>query len=70
MIPGQGSVIAVLYNTHWAGLSGLSWERGMDPHLSRSHLLRYWVGAPELHRQTNRLYCRMRIGAAQRELSR
>ena len=42
----------------------------MDFHLSRSHFLCYWVGTPGPHRQTNRLYRRMRIGAAQRELSR
>ena len=41
----------------------------MDLHLSRSHILRYWAGTPDQHRQTNRLYRRMRIGAAQRELS-
>ena len=32
--------------------------------------LRYWVGTPNQHRHTNRLYHRTRIGAAQRELSR
>ena len=32
--------------------------------------MRYWAGTPDQHRQTNRLYRRMRIGAAQRELSR
>ena len=42
----------------------------MDLHLSRSHILRYWAGTPDPHRQTNHLYRRMRIGAAQRELSR
>ena len=42
----------------------------MDLHLSRSHILRYWAGTPDQHRQTNRLYRRMRIGAAQREVSR
>ena len=42
----------------------------MDLHLSRSHILRYWAGTPDQHRQTNRLYRRMRNGAAQRELSR
>ena len=67
---GQGGVIAVLYKTHWAGLSEPSWEREMDLHLSRSHILRYWTGTPDQHRQTNRLYRRMRIGAEQRELSR
>ena len=38
--------------------------------LSRPHILRYWAGTSDQHRQTNRLYRRMRIGAAQRELSR
>ena len=52
------------------GLSEPSWEREMDLHLSRSHVLRYWAGTPDQHRHTNRLYRRMRIGAAQRELSR
>ena len=42
----------------------------MDLHLSRSHILRYWAGAPDQHRQTEYLYRRMRIGAAPRELSR
>ena len=42
----------------------------MDLHLSRSHILRYWAGTPDQHRQINRLHRRMRIGAAQRELSR
>ena len=67
---GRGGVIAVLYKTHWVGLPEPSWEREMDLHLSRSHILRYWAGTPDQHRQTNRLYRRMRIGAAQRELSR
>ena len=62
-------VIAVLYETHWVGLSEPSWEREMDLHLSRFHILRYWAGTPDQHRQTNRFYRRMRIGAAERELS-
>ena len=60
----------MLYKTHWVGLSEPSWERQMNLHLSRSHILRYWAGTPDQHRQTNRLYRRMRIGAAQHELSR
>ena len=42
----------------------------MDLHLSRSHILRFWAGTPDQHRQTNRLYRCMWIGAAQPELSR
>ena len=59
-----------MYKTHWVGLSEPFWEREMDLHLSRSNILRYWAGTPDQHRQTNRLYRWMRIGAAQRELSR
>ena len=32
-VRGRGSVIAVLYKTHRAGLSEPSWERKMDLHL-------------------------------------
>ena len=53
-VRGRGGVIAVLYKTHWAGLSEPSWEREMDLHLSRFHILRYWAGTPDQHRQTNR----------------
>ena len=42
----------------------------MDLQLFRHEILRYWAGSPNQHRQTNRLYRRMRIGAAQRVLSR
>ena len=42
----------------------------MDLHLSRSHILRYWAGTPDQHRQPNLLYRGMRIVAAQRELPR
>ena len=35
---GLGGVVAVLYKTHWTGLSELSWEREMDLHLSRPHI--------------------------------
>ena len=69
-VRGRGGIIAVLYKTHWAGLSEPSWEREMDLHLSRPHILRYWAGTADQHRQTNRLYRRMRIGPADRELSR
>ena len=42
----------------------------MDLYFSRSHILRYWAGTPDHHRQTNRFHRRMQIGEAQRELSR
>ena len=39
-VRGRGGVIAVLYKTHWAGLSEPSWEREMDLQLSCTHMLR------------------------------
>ena len=65
-----GVVIAVLYETHWTGLSRPSWERATDLQLSLQQVLLYWAGTPNQHRETNRLYRQIRIGAAQRELSR
>ena len=37
-VRGRGGVIAVLYKTHWVGISEPSWEREMDLHLSRTHI--------------------------------
>ena len=69
-VRGRGGVIAVLYETQRKGLLQPSWEREMDLQHSRQHILHYWAGTPLQHQQANRLYRRMRVGAAQRELSR
>ena len=42
----------------------------MNLQFFRHDILRYWAGTSNQHRQTNRLYGRMRISAAQREISR
>ena len=42
----------------------------MDLQHLRQHILQYWAGTPLQLQQANRLYRRMRVGAAQRELSR
>ena len=39
-VRGRSGVIAMLYKTHWVGLSEPSWEREMDLQLSRIHILR------------------------------
>ena len=36
-------------------LSKHCWEREIDLHLSRTHILRYWAGTSDQHRQINRL---------------
>ena len=69
-VRNRGGVTAVMYETHWAGFSHPWWEREMGLQLSRQQIMLYCSGTPNQHRQTNRRYRRMRIGAAQRELSR
>lgn len=69
-VRGRGGVIAVMYETHWKGLLRPSWEREMDLNDWRKQILLYWLGNPDQHKQTNRLYRRMRVGAAARELAR
>ena len=69
-VRGRGGVIAVLYKTHWVGLSEPSWERETDLQLPRTHVLRFGAGTPDQHRQNKRLYHRMRICAVERELFR
>ncbi len=69
-VRGRGGVIAVLYKTHWSGLPLPSWEREMDLQRFRHHILQYWAGTPDQHRQHNRRYRAMRIGSALRELAR
>ena len=70
MVRGRDGIIAGLYKTDWMVFSEPSWEREMGLQHSCTHILRHWTGTLDQHRQTNRLYRRMRIGAAQRELSR
>ena len=55
-VRGRGGVIAVIYKTHWAGLSEPSGEREMDLHLPRFHILHNWARTPDQQRQNNRLY--------------
>ena len=69
-VRGRVEVIAVTYETQWTGVSRPSWERRMDLQLFRHELFRYWAGTPNQHHQTNRVYRRIRNGAAKRELSR
>ena len=66
----RGGDIAVLNESHWAGFVSPSWERELELQYSRRHTLLYCSGTPTQHRQTNRFYRQMRIGAAHRELSR
>ena len=68
----RGRVIAVMYKAHWTGLFRPSWEREMDlpPALTPAGFaLLGWHSEPT-PRQTNSLHRQMRMGAAQRELSR
>lgn len=68
-VRGRGGVVAVKYERDWKDLLRPSWEREMDLNNWRTKILLYWLGTPDQRRQTNRLYRKMRIGAAVRELA-
>ena len=70
LVRGRGAVIAAMYETRWADLLSPSWEHEQDLLHQWLHIFRHWSGTPSQHRQTNRVYRPMRIGAAHRELSR
>ena len=61
----RGDVRDVLDGSLWTVLGA-----GMDLQVFHHQILRYWTGTPNQHRQTNRLYRRMRIGAAQGDFLR
>ena len=69
-VRGRGGAVAVLYETPWKGLLRPTWERESDLLHARQCILEYWAGVPLQLRQANRVYRRMRVGAAQRELAR
>ena len=66
-VRGRVGAIAVMYETHWMGLGGPGSGKWTSSSISMIYYAMYWAGTPNQHHQTNRLYRRMRIGAAQRE---
>ena len=43
LVRGRGSKLAVMYETHWEGLSSITWEHEIElKHFSR-HILEYWM---------------------------
>ena len=62
--------MSVLYETHWKGFLRPSCQREADLSHARQHILEYWAGAPLQLRQTNRVYRRIRVDAAQSKLAR
>ena len=47
-VRGRGGVIAVMYETHWTGLSGPSWQREIDLQLFRHEIFALLGGHPEM----------------------
>ena len=69
-VRGRGDVIALLYKTHWVGLCEPSWSRKWTSTSPAPTFCVILSRYSDQHHQTIRLYRRMRISAAQRELSR
>ena len=48
LVRGRGGKLAVMYETHWEGLSSITWEREIDlKNFSRHIILEYWMPTPK-----------------------
>ena len=66
LVRGRGGELAVMHETHWEGLSSITWEREIDlKHFSR-HILEYWMSTPRQVKGVNSKYRAMRRAQAHR----
>ena len=70
LVRHRNGIVAVLYQTHWIGLTTPSWERESDLDTFRRHILLYWSNEICQSKQGNRNYRLTRTRAAHRELAR
>ena len=48
LVRGRGGKLAVMYETHWEGLSSITWEREIDlKNFSRHRIHEYWMSTPK-----------------------
>ena len=46
LVRGRGGKLAVMYETHWEGLSSITWEREIDLKNFSRDILEYWISTP------------------------
>ena len=60
LVRGRGGKLAVMYETHWEGLSSITREREIDLKNFSRHILEYWVSTPRQVKGVNSKYRAMR----------
>ena len=66
LVRGRGGKLAVMYETHWEGLSSITWEREIDLENFSRHILEYWMSTPRPVKGVNSKYRAMRRAQAHR----
>ena len=60
LVRGRGGKLAVMYETHWEGLSSITWEREIDLRNFSRYILEYWMSTPRQVKGVNSKYRAMR----------
>ena len=66
LVRGRGGKLAVMYETHWEGLSSITWEREIDLRNFSRYILEYWMSTPRQVKGVNSKYRAMRRAQAHR----
>ena len=66
LVRGRGGKLAVMYETHWEGLSSITWEREIDLKNFLRHILEYWMSTPRQVKGVTSKYRVMRRDKAHR----
>ena len=66
LVRGRGGKLAVMYETHWEGLSSITWEREIDLKNFLRHILEYWMSTPRQMKGVDSKYRVMRRAQAHR----
>ena len=66
LVRGRGGKLAVMYETHWEGLSSITWEREIDLKNFSRHILEYWMSTPRQVKGVDSKYRAIRRARAHR----
>ena len=66
LVRGHGGKLAVMYETHWEGLSSITWEREIDLENFSRHIQEYWMSTPRQVKGVNSKYRAMHRAQAHR----
>ena len=66
LVRGRDGKLAVMYETHWEGLSSIMREREIDLKNVLRHIVEYWMSSPRQVKGVNSMYRAIRRAQAHR----